>query len=340
MNYLIYFGSGIGDVAIIYPFIYALHKYDSDSRITLLQCSNMQRTNLLRSMLPVLNIIDGIEYYSVREPLHDLMLLMKLGRKKYDVGFALQYTVNEHTSKWPMRILNYASKRTIGFANPYRKGVVYNENIVFDKGIKRVENFYHMLDRVGIPHDINYTNMIQNDVLAQHYLPPEFKKECCDKVVALVIGCTDFRRSWFYDRWMELANDLLSEECQVIILGGSKEAREMQEQNISVPARANSYIGTCNLLSSLSILSQASIIVGADTGLIQFAGVLGKKNIVLLGCTDYCQVLPWGKDSYYITADIDCSPCFSTEREVTCQDAKCMKAITVYDVLHKIKEVM
>lgn len=341
MRYLIYFGSGIGDVAIIYPFIYAIHKYDSSANITLLQCSNEQRTNLLRSMLPALNLIDAIEYYSLREPLHDLDLLMKLGWKKYDMGFVLQYTVNENTSKWPMRILKYSTKRSVGFANPYRDGVAYDENVLFDKEIKRIENFYHMLDCVDIPHDIEYKNMIENKMLCQKYLPPDFEGwNCNDKIITLIIGCTDFRRSWFYDRWMDLANRLISDGYRVVILGGPKEAKEMEQQNISVPTRADSYIGTCSLLSSLSILSCSSVVVGADTGLTQFAGVLGKRNITLLGCTDHRQVLPYGKNSHYLSASIDCSPCFATKREIDCRDPKCMKAITVKDVFHKIKEMV
>lgn len=341
MKYLVYFGPGIGDVAIIYPFLYAICAHDKDAVITLLQCNYLQRTNLLRSLLPVLPAIGGIEYYSIKEPLHDLSLLKRLGRKKYDFGFAVQYTVNRHTSKWPMRILRYSCKKTIGFANPYRSGVVYDEAVTFDGKIRRIDNFYKMLDCIGIPHEDQYGDMIGSSALCAQYLPADFQVRVSDpKIVALVIGCTDFRRSWFYDRWMMLAHELLSNGCQVIILGGAKEAREMRQQGVSVPKYVDSYIGTCTLLASLALLSRASIIIGADTGLTQFAGILGKKNITLLGCTDARQVLPYGEDSHYITAGISCSPCFSTEREATCKEAVCMKAITVKHVLRKMKEVM
>ena len=341
MKYLVYFGSGIGDVAIIYPFLFAIRSYDPNSEITLLQCSNFKRTMSLRSMLPILDVISGIEYYSKKTPVHDIKLLKKLGRKKYNIGFVLQYTVNEYTSKWPMHILRFSCNEIVGFTNPYKKRVIYNKNIIFNKKIKRLDNFYHMLDSVNIPHESNYYNMINNESLCKRFLPPSFKiKDNIIKIISLVIGCTDFRRSWFYNRWMKLAELLLAKGYQVVILGGPKEAKEMQQQNISVPLNADNYIDRCNLLSSLAILSTSSLVIGVDTGLIQFAGVLGKKSLTLLGCTDYRQVLPYGRDSKYITAKVDCSPCFATVKEKMCKRAKCMEAITVDDVFNKAMELI
>ncbi len=82
------------------------------------------------------------------------------------------------------------------------------------------------------------------------------------------------------------------------------------------------------------------LVVGADTGLMHCAGALGKPSLTLFGCTDPKEYLPFGKNSKYICANAECSPCFGTLNSVRCEHKKCMQLISVEEVYTRIIDML
>ncbi|WP_303814735.1 glycosyltransferase family 9 protein [Selenomonas ruminantium] len=334
MKYLIYFGSGLGDFAIIYPFLRAIREYDENAVIKLFQRNNRKRAESFHELLKISNIDLSIGYYSARNIVHSIGFLKDLGHQEYDYAFALQYTVNSHTSKWPFRIMRYASKVTLGFDNEYQN-TPYDIKVKFDKTKTRLVNFYQMLEKIGIPR-ASKPCLFTDEIVSLknvYTLPANDRKN-----IVLAVGCTDWRRSWKYENWWELAKKLANNNYRVILLGGKKEKDEWNVRDSA--ENIENLIGKTSLKESLSIMSQAELVIGADTGMTQLAGILDIKVIVLLGCTDYRQVLPNGNKSYYVSSTVTCSPCFSTSQERICKRAICMENILVEEVFDKVQSVI
>ena len=133
----------------------------------------------------------------------------------------------------------------------------------------------------------------------------------------------------------------LSSHFNVILLGGPKEKQELQKKGIVFSQEnINNLVGKYAIKQSIAALCLADIVVGADTGLMHCAGALDKPTITLFGCTDYKEYLPYGRKSEYIASSVDCSPCFGSIKAVTCEDKKCMRAITVDMVEKNIQEAI
>ena len=351
MKYLIYCGPGIGDWILILPMARAIHKNDPSAEILAIMTSDRYRILLIKSMMELQCDINEVDYYSISEKVHSVKFLLKLGFRRYDYGFVLQYTDNTDTSKWPFRIVNYASKKTCGIRLMNRPDVKYDIMISRRKHYKIADYPILMLESIGITGQ----NILHDDkLLKKDKLEEEFESihlNTSNPIISLVIGTAPVSgkingkyvsnsvKNWSYENWHELTKLFNKKGYQIALLGGKKEKEEFAFSLKDTKDIWN-LVGKCTIMQSVSVLCKSKLVIGADTGLMHCAGALNVPSLTLFGCTDPIEYLPFGEQSYFISSNEYCSPCFGTKRSLECRSYTCMKNITVSSVYAKALDII
>lgn len=353
VKYLINIGPGIGDWIIAMPMVRRIKLNDSNAFITTLTCSNKKRAFALReSFFPLQKWVDSMEYYSVREPLHDIKMLLRLGFKKYDYYFKSSYTDSPYISVWPNRIMRFAAKKGVGVHLINKPEFTYDFEIPFHADNNVYETSLKLLERIGIH---KHEDEDKTDLFDVPKVKSQFKTlgiSTKKQIIALVPGTAEVpvtadgkngtkpAKRWPYEYWDALAKRFISDGYQVIILGGESEREDIQRGSFFDDIELINLCGKTSVMESCAVLCHSVLAVGGDTGMMHCAGAVGTPSLTLFGCTDYKNYLAYGNKSYYITSKEKCSPCFGRTGLLTCDDFVCMKHISTDEVYKKALSII
>ena len=105
----------------------------------------------------------------------------------------------------------------------------------------------------------------------------KLKSDSVKPIIAIVVGAEwEYRR---YDKWGDVISHLLS-QYQVLLVGSSNGLKDASEI-ISIFPECINYVGNCTLAETVSIISQAKIVLAADGGLWHVACALTKPSVAL-----------------------------------------------------------
>jgi len=149
-------------------------------------------------------------------------------------------------------------------------------------------------------------------------------------------------RAWPTQHWQALF-ELLSQQSQlqIVIIGGKSE-QHFFERLAPLPKNTVSLVGKTDLAQLTGVIANAAAMITTDTGPAHIAGAVNTPVVNLIGPTNHKRTAPYvTKDNQVIivSANLDCSPCYHTERQAKCTDNKCMSEIIpsrVYTELLKI----
>ncbi|MFL0811640.1 MAG: glycosyltransferase family 9 protein [Agarilytica sp.] len=144
------------------------------------------------------------------------------------------------------------------------------------------------------------------------------------------------QKSWFNDYWEQIILRLRGRyQLRTLIVGGENGISEGNK--IGRASGATNFAGQTSLAETASIIANASILIGVDTGLTHMGHALKVPTISLFGAThpyDYVD----SETSQVIYLDRFCSPC---RRNPTCNKKyQCMREITPDIVLTAIKPLL
>lgn len=355
MKYIIYCGPGIGDFIMTLPMAYYIRQKDGLAYITLFSMMPNGNTFGRRESVSILylaqDLINNIEYYNSEDLLNSLKWVLKERIRSYKYGFVIQSNNGSSTSVWPCRIVHAMAKETIGITFKEKPMISYDHNIGYIQNKNLYSYMIDMLHVLGFGTEKTLPRLIDPkriSVFSNEVVPAKHKKRIC-----LCIGSAPyskvidgrvvkaFAKNWSMGSWVNLANKMSSQEFEVIIVGGTDEKRLLSEY---MGECFNSGIIDCtgkyNIAGSISIISEAEIVVGVDTGMIHCAAALNIPTLTLFGVTSPSQFLAYGKKSNYIFLNEDCSPCYGADISVTCDNRKCMNNISVDMVFSRIKEIL
>lgn len=351
MKYLIYCGPGIGDLILVLPMAHSIRANDPDGYIKVITTSNKGRMGISKALFELQSVIDDIDYYSISEKAHSLYFLLSNGIKRFDYGFVLQYTDNEHTSLFPSFVVNIAAKKTSGIRIASKRQIKYDYYVDRDKGRHIADYPLSMLKYFNIPIVKESGSLLDRAKIRKRQ--PAFVYDNTKNTIALCVGTAVVSmkiddsiimrnvKNWDYENWIILSYRLSKEGYNIFLMGGKKEEEEIKSLlSMPLPENIYNFMGRCSIVESLSILNLSNIVVGADTGLMHCAGALDIPSLTLFGCTDYQEYLPYGNKSMYLTMREACSPCFGTEMAVLCESKKCMRNITVDIVFDRILNIL
>ena len=148
-------------------------------------------------------------------------------------------------------------------------------------------------------------------------------------------------RRWAKESYAELARRLLADpEVAVMITGVKAEKAEAQRLCESCGSdRIVNLAGFTQMSDLIPLYSLAAVMVTNDSGPAHFAAPTGLATIVLFGPETPSLYGALNPNAEFIYAALGCSPCVSAlnHRKSSCDDALCMKAITVDQVLERVK---
>jgi len=127
----------------------------------------------------------------------------------------------------------------------------------------------------------------------------------------------------------------ISDKFRVIIIGGPHES----EYSNIIPKNGINLVNNLNLEETIAILKNSKLLISTDSGLMHLADAIGTKVIAIFGPTIIEKNYPWNNKNNIIKKNIECRPCWWTDRWNSCYDNKCMD-ISIKDILSKIDEVL
>jgi heptosyltransferase-1 len=139
------------------------------------------------------------------------------------------------------------------------------------------------------------------------------------------------QKHWLEERWVETGKELTRKTgMAVVILGGPGDSADAQRLAKTVGDQTFSLAGQTSIQEAAAVISNASLIMGVDTGLTHMGIALNVPTLALFGATrPYLDTT--GSSGKVLYHKLECSPC---RRNPTCDDDfTCMKEITSREVV-------
>ncbi len=145
-------------------------------------------------------------------------------------------------------------------------------------------------------------------------------------------------RAWPIEHWKELFNLLENNNINAVMVGSESE-RNYFDQLGEIPKNIISLVGKTSFPELIGLIDGANSLVVTDTGPAHIAAAVNTQVYALIGPTNFKRTGPFETDSNKVTiisSNVECSPCYHTEKMRTCMDNKCMTGIKSETVINNI----
>ncbi|MDP2905816.1 MAG: lipopolysaccharide heptosyltransferase II [Candidatus Omnitrophota bacterium] len=270
-------------------------------------------------------------------PLGLLNFAARLRDKKFDLVFLL------HRSFTRALIARMAGiPQRIGY-NVKRRGFLLTKKILqpHPDSLHRIDYYLNIIEQAGLKVEDRYADFFV-DAKDAEFVEKFLEKNSARKGDFLVVlnpgGNWPLKR-WPQECWAALADRLIKELNAMAVIAGSYNDKSRVDSIIG--SMREKPIIACDLLNlkQLAALARkADLFITADTGPLHIANAVGTKLIIaLFGPTSPALTGPVpDKNVIIIQKDVGCKiPCYMTK----CPDNRCMKAITVEDVMEKVRGI-
>jgi ADP-heptose:LPS heptosyltransferase len=149
-------------------------------------------------------------------------------------------------------------------------------------------------------------------------------------------------RAWPLKNYGVLAEKILKAfDAAIVIIGLEDDKAEAKSilEHVGT-SRCIDFTGRTSFKDLMDLFNLADVLVSADSGPPHFSAMTDIKTIALFGPETPVLYGPFSPHATSLFAGLSCSPCLSAynHRKTTCQDPKCMEAITVEQVFGAIAE--
>lgn len=257
-----------------------------------------------------------------------------LKSKKFDMVFLLHRSFTRalicRLAGIPLRVGYLTKKRAVLLTKkikPPRKDALH-----------RIDYYLNIIEKAGIKVIDRYLEFFVEE--KDREFVKEFLKNnsITDKDLMAVInpGGNWLPKRWPQGHWAKLADRLIGELGAKVIITGSHHdlslAAHLKQAMAEQPLIA---CGLFNIKQLAALAARADLFITADTGPLHIANAVGAKRIIaLFGPTSPEVTGPYPcKNVTILHKDVGCQiPCY----EVNCKDNRCMKVITVDEVIEKV----
>ncbi|MCX5700704.1 MAG: lipopolysaccharide heptosyltransferase II [Candidatus Omnitrophica bacterium] len=270
-----------------------------------------------------------------RNVLQRLDFIRILKAKKFDIAYLLHRSFSRalicRLAGIPERIGHHTKKR----------GFLLTKKIIppHRDSLHRIDYYLDVIEKAGLKIEDRFAEFFfgnEDLEFVEKFLSKNtVAKE--DFVVVLNPGGNWLAKRWPKDHWARLADKLIHDFKAKVVLTGSHNdislAKHIQDEMVNKPIIA---CGVFNLKQLGALAKRADIFITADTGPLHIANSVGAKKIIaIFGPTSTLITGPYPvKNVVILQKDVGCViPCY----EVNCKDSRCMKAVTVDDVINQVK---
>lgn len=321
----------LGDTLFVLPFVKALRKNFPQAHITVLTHPRC------REVLDVSPHIDEIILYDEkgrnRHLLSRFAVISQLKSKQFDTAFILRKSLSRS-------MLIFLSKipERIGYDNK-RAGFLLTKRVPVPKeALHKAEYFLGLARAVGIDTKEARYEFAVSDIArgkAEEILKDTGLREGEDFMVMNAGGNWGLKR-WPAENFAELGDRVYERlGLKVVLAGAEKDIELCREISGLMKYKPMLLCGKTDLKTLGAIFKKAKWVVSNDSGPMHIAAGVGAPLVALFGPTSPGITGPYGKGRCVVLhKDVGCEiPCY----KLSCKDNRCMKAITVEDVLEVVK---
>lgn len=264
--------------------------------------------------------------------------LLPLRETNYDIGLVLP---NSFSSAW----LQYwvGSPHRVGYATEGRT-LLLTVRVPWGPGaeqLPRPQTYLNLARAAGADVDFTkdwaFTLKVSSEELeaADQRLGPEpegFR-------IGLAPGSVAPSRRWPSERYAQLADRLVAQGHQVVLLGSKGDQAIAQAVARSMQRPALNTAGETKLREVIALIKRLDFVVSNDSGAMHLAYAQGIPLLVLQGAADPLVTGPFGPNSSVLRDEnLACAPC--VRNECNQSELKCMLHLTVDQVAAKLDTLL
>lgn len=322
----------VGDCVLATPSIRAIRRKNPKAFIALL-------TGRLESQaLKGCPYLDEMIIYDRKGKDKGIIRFLELAGEIRGYGFEEVVDLQNNSRSHLFAFLSFAPKRY-----GHRKGKYWfllNKTINDVKyAIPPVEHQFRVLAMLGIDkpeQDLELWPSADDEKAAARLLENEWVG---DNQVLVGINASASPRwatkKWPPDYFAKVCDALASEEIRVVLVGGKADAGIGAEISKLARSKPINLIGRTSLTELAVLMKRFKCLVTSDSAPMHIAAAMKTPFVALFGPTDPLRHLPPAKHYVVIAKKLGCAPCYKP----VCSDTRCMREITVAEVVKAVKDV-
>lgn len=272
-----------------------------------------------------------------RGTLSKLKFVQFLRSKKFNTVFLLHRSFTRallcRLAGIPERIGYYTKKR----------GFLLTKHIapLSKDALHRIDYYLNIIEKAGLEVEDRYPEFFISDKDIS-FIDGFLNKNAIhenDLLVAINPGGNWLPKRWPGEYWAILADKLIAEfGAKVIVTGAPQDLALALSIKALMKEKPIIAAAVFNLKQLGALCKRIDLFITADTGPLHIANAVGTKGIIaLFGPTSPGITGPYPlKNIVVLSRDVGCKiPCYLAH----CKDNRCMKAITVEDVVEEIKKL-
>jgi heptosyltransferase II len=299
----------LGDAVMTVPAVRRIKRGRPDVHLTILT-----RTNLAEFWRTV-SEVDEVIAIRAKDSIFSVAANL---REKFDVAILFPNSPRVAIEAWLARI-----PRRVGYFRPWRNWFV-NQSI---KEPQKPGPLRHQSN-----HYLRIAQQIGADL--QEPLEEIMSRETERGLIGVCPGA-EYGPAKRWTEFHEAAKRLSSEQnLHWLIFGTAKEQVFAQKLVDTLGRNATDLTGKTTMLELMQHLRRCQLLLTNDTGTMHLAAHLGVPTVSIFGSTEPALTGPMGDGHVVIRHHVECSPCFLRECPL---DFRCMKAVTVEEVVEKVR---
>jgi heptosyltransferase-2 len=332
-RYLIVAPSWVGDCVMAQPLYRRLKAHHPDAHLTVMAPD---------WTLPLLERMPEVDATLLNPFGHGQLQLMarwRMGRQlrgRFDHAIVLPNSLKSALVPWFAGI----PVRT-GFVGESRYGLLNDLRTLDTAALPRmVERFTALAEPAGMPlkrpvplPQLSVRPKHLEAALAHHRLT-------LDRPVAAFCPGAEYgpAKRWPARHFALLARRLSARGYQIWLFGAKKDRPQAEEIVRRAEIDIIDLVGHTTLAAAIDLLSQASVVVTNDSGLMHVAAALGRPLVTLYGSSSPEFTPPLAERAEIVSLDLECSPCF--ERECPLKHFDCLEKLDPARVEEAVERVL
>jgi ADP-heptose:LPS heptosyltransferase len=308
---------GIGDTVLSTPLYTNIKSYFKAARITCV--ANPASTEILKSNLNVFKVIEYKGFF--------LTAFRILLAGKFDVVICPQASLRTAllalASRSQFRVVNNHNGRNYFTSIRVRKPEEYEDAI--DRDLDCLRAF-------GIPAKDKKVKLFYNERKVPDIFGVDFRGK--EKIIGISVSASRLNKMWNKERFAELADKLINDYNYKVIFIDDPTNPEALKQVLSLMKKPPLIYCNRNVKTVMGLISNFSVFVGNDSGLLHIAAALSVPSVAIVGPEEADIFHPYSeKDRHFVlSAELECKPCWKKE----CAVPLCLDAISVKEVLKAV----
>lgn len=328
MNIIVRMPNWIGDLVMATPVLIDLRRAFPKASITAMCrrpiCELLEKEGAIDELFCFAKPANGFLRREQRD------LIGKLQAGKYDVGILLTNSFSSAWWFWQGKV-----QRRIGFQGNWRSWFLTHS--LRAKEEHQVEIYKQLLHPLGIAKSKTAPRLIVSEEEIRVSKQLLYQRGYRDGKILIGVNpgaAYGSAKCWPIERFRALALELLKEDVELVFFGDVSTARLVKEICQGLPERVMNLAGVTSLRELMCLIKDCGVLVTNDSGPMHIAAALGTPLVALFGSTDDRATGPYGQSESVINKRAECSPCF---KRVCPIDFRCMKAISVQEVVEKVR---